>query len=219
MLTEKILIDFVRAQKIKLHFKKMKKHRHFIPSPSIFFGAIALFFFTLGYSAPEKKLTPPPVKKNPHPIWKALWGKPTMPETPITIIPLMFTHHIEAFGASNIPSSHGGHDNNNPMIAIVYKTFFAGTFVNSFNIRSYSIGIQRYWYEKKLKPNLNFAVGYRLGGILGYQNVRAWPYPQVLRYEPILPLLQIVSDITYWHVGVEFGYTADVVSGSFYFRF
>jgi hypothetical protein len=116
-------------------------------------------------------------------------------------------------------NSSGGHSNNNPMLAITYKGIFAGTFVNSFGIRSFSLGVQRYWFETSSAHKLRYALGYRLGLIQGYGGLTRQPYRFFCYNQPFLPFAQLVSNLTYQHVGVELGFTMNVLSGSAYLRF
>lgn len=160
-------------------------------------------------SAQNRKYFYDPCEKS---FWQKIWGKPA---NPLTIIPVMYSYHF--IGASG----GQGNDNNNPMISFSYKGFFLGTFVNSFSIRSYSLGFQRYLIEKNIVNHLTWDFGYRVGLIAGYKNAPHGAYYHALtsRYQPFIPFIQFISDLTYQHIGLELAYTANVISGSVYVRF
>lgn len=113
-------------------------------------------------------------------------------------------------------------DNPNPMLAVTYKGFFAGTLVNSYSIRTYVVGVQRYWIQGHPKKDWALQFGYRLGLMYGYQNTHLFaeksPLGWLCKNSPILPAAQAIFDVTYKHVGVELSWMDVVVTGSIYIR-
>jgi hypothetical protein len=147
--------------------------------------------------------TDDPVTEQPRSFWSKLWGTPA----PTAIYPGMFTFHLE-------PGSRD--DNwNNQLIAGTYKGFFAGTFINSFYDRGYAAGIQRVWDTEQLSDNFKNNVGYRLGLVTGYDE-RLMP---IAGKTPVLPFPQIIDDLTWKHVGIEFSWCFDTVSAGFVVTF
>ncbi len=132
-------------------------------------------------------------------FWSKLWGTPA----PTAIYPGMFTFHL-------MPSSRD--DNwNNQLIAGTYKGYFAGTFINSFYDRGYAVGVQRMWDTEQLSDNFKNSVGYRLGLVTGYDE-RLMP---IAGKTPVLPFPQIIDDLTWKNVGIEFSWCFDTVSAGF----
>lgn len=134
----------------------------------------------------------------------AVWG-----ETPENSVYLgMLTWHLQA-------SSRAHDEWNNQMIAVNYKSLFIGTFVNSFYDRSYTIGLMREVYSKKLSENNLISFGYRAGGLIGYTD----NIGDIGKYTPIIPFAQIYAHYQYKIFGIELQYTGIIISGVFYFTF
>ena len=112
----------------------------------------------------------------------------------------MFTFHMN-------PSSLKTRNWHQQMIAIQYKGIFAGTFVNSFYNRTYTLGISRSVYRKDSSShNWNLNIGYRLGALYGYKAGEA-PLSSAL---PVIPFIQGFAAISYLNTfGVEFNIVAD----------
>ena len=137
-------------------------------------------------------------------IGTAIWG-----ETPHDSVYLgMATWHLNA--TSRIQDEW-----NNQMIAINYKSLFVGTFINSFFQRSYTIGLMREVYRKKLTENTLISFGYRAGGLYGYND----KIGDIAEYTPIIPFAQVYVQYQYKIFGVELQYTGIIISGVFYFTF
>ncbi len=102
------------------------------------------------------------------------------------------------------------------MLAVSYNSFFAGTFINSYNIRTYVAGVQRYWVEKHPSVNVTWQLGYRLGLMYGYQIKGS---THLINKPPIFPAFEVISDLTYKHIGLELSWTDVVITGSLYVRF
>ncbi len=143
--------------------------------------------------------TATPAEQQPTGFWSKLWGTPA----PTAIYPGMVTFHLE-------PGSRD--DNwNNQLIAGTYKGYFAGTFINSFDDRAYAAGIQRVWATQKISDTVTNRVGYRVGLVTGYDE-RMVP---IAAHTPVLPFPQIIDDITWKHIGLEFSWCVDTVSAGF----
>ena len=76
-----------------------------------------------------------------------------------------------------------------------YHSFFAMTFINSFDNRTWALGIQRYLYQNKV-----FAVGYGAGLMYGYNGqlstVHGIPFKNSFLFKgDINPVLGLMGDI------------------------
>ena len=142
------------------------------------------------------------------------WGDPAQE---LTIIPDMYDYHI-------LRADHTRTNNNpNPILAVSYKGFFAGTFDNSYSIRTYIVGIQRYVIQGHPTPNFALQLGYRLGLMFCYQHKHLFngnnPLAWLNQNSPIFPAGQVIFDITYRHLGLELSWMNVVATGSIYIRF
>ncbi len=104
---------------------------------------------------------------------------------------------------------------NNELIGAGYKGFFAATLLNSFHDRAYIAGIQRYVYTQKFSNGFTQNFGYRLGFISGYDE-RMSPLTNV---SPLLPFPQLIYDISWKQVGVDFGFSGLALSAGFFYQF
>ncbi len=122
----------------------------------------------------------------------------------------MWTYHINA-------ASREDDNSNNELLGFVYKSIFAGTFLNSYDHRSYAVGVQRNLYTHQFvnHPNWNYYVGYRAGAIYGYDSRLS----HFAGESPIIPYASLMTSIRYKHFGWEVSYTGVVFSTSFYFAF
>ena len=81
------------------------------------------------------------------------------------------------------------------LAGFTYHSFFAMTFINSFNDRTYALGMQRYVYQNKI-----IALGYGFGLMYGYNgrlaNVGGIPFRNsfLFKYD-INPLACLLADI------------------------
>ena len=85
---------------------------------------------------------------------------------------------------------------NNNLVGLQYDGISAGTFRNSFNERSYFLGVGRKVYEKKLAKDLNVDLEYKAGGIYGYGD----KYPNI---SGVSPLVYPVIGVAYKVAGVD----------------
>jgi len=138
-------------------------------------------------------------------FWWKLWGN----TGPTNLYTGMWSYHVFTDSQDN--------QNNNPTFAVATHGFFLGTFVNSFYQQSVAGGIQRYWYDKTYSNDLNLRLGYRLGVIYGYHNINPNNFiGKITKNQPLVPLPQVISELTWHHVGVQVGYSGDVFSATFY---
>ncbi|MFN7980255.1 MAG: hypothetical protein U0Q11_00185 [Vicinamibacterales bacterium] len=129
----------------------------------------------------------------------ALWGTPQRS----TLYPGMWTRHLH----------HGGVDNNQA-VALGYRGYFAGTFVNSYHRRSYAVGFERSLHRREVAKDVTLGLGYRLGAIRGYDG-RLLP---VAGKVPVVPFAQAVGDVSWKRVGVEGTFCVRVVTAGFFIR-
>lgn len=142
--------------------------------------------------------------------WTKLKGKPT----PNRLMLGMFSLHLMQYFKP--PHGDKKRDNwNNQLIAFSYRGYFAGTLVNSLYKRAYVAGIERYWYSRKVSKHFGYDVGYRLGLITGYTQKTYW----IAKYTPVLPFPQVIFDLDFSHVQVEFYWCFQVIGAGFAYRF
>lgn len=105
----------------------------------------------------------------------------------------------------------------NDLVGVEYHSLFVATFINSFNDRTYTVGVQRnlFVHDFQNHPNLVYTLGYRLGGIYGYDS----RLMHLAGETPVLPFAQLVADLSYKRFGWEVTYTGIIVSTSFFWRF
>jgi hypothetical protein len=129
---------------------------------------------------------------------KALWGQ----AQESTAYLGMWTRHF-----------HPGVDNNQ-MIAIDYRGYFGGTFINSYGQRSYAAGFDRTLLSRTSSSNLAYGIGYRLGVIQGYDSRLL----SVAGKTPVVPFLQATGDLSWKRIGIEGTYCVRVVTWGFFVR-
>jgi len=100
-------------------------------------------------------------------------------------------------------------DNN--LIGGVYRGCYAGTFINSHDDRTTSIGWQRDFYTRT-REDLRLDVGYRFGIMHGYDEFS-------IGNSKLFPLLQFYADVAYKQVGVQFTWVGQAVTAGFLIRF
>jgi hypothetical protein len=102
---------------------------------------------------------------------------------------------------------------NNSLLGLSYRGYFAATFINSYGDRAVSAGIQR-----NFSPHANgfvkSALGYRVGLLSGYDE-RFFGIGDKL---PVIPFVQLVGNVDWRNLGVEFGYAGIVASVLFNLR-
>ncbi len=97
------------------------------------------------------------------------------------------------------------------LLAITYRGYFGGTFINSLDDRTWGAGVQRDVYRTEMGI-FSMEIGYRLGLLYGYDSMQ-------IANTGLFPLLQVYSDLHYEHVGVQFAWAGSTVTAGFFFRF
>lgn len=92
--------------------------------------------------------------------------------------------------------------------------WFGATFLNSFDRRAFTGGIQRTVTASAPRP-VRASLGYRLGFVTGYDE----RFVKLARRTPVLPLAQPYFLLDVSHVGIEVQYTFIVVSTALSYRF
>jgi hypothetical protein len=116
----------------------------------------------------------------------------------------MWTAHIS--GGTN----HDRAANNT--VGLVYKSFFAATFTNTYSRQSVAAGLERMWVTQQINTHTTLSLGYRLGLMYGYDK----RLMRLAGQTPILPFAQLLADFSYRRVGLEISYTGIVISAGFY---
>ena len=102
---------------------------------------------------------------------------------------------------------------NNSLIAVSWDWAYAATFINSFDERSYSAGIQETVARREFGL-VSLAAGYRIGLITGYDERLFRLAGEV----PVLPLLQPLVTLQADRLGIELSYSGVVASAALLFR-
>jgi hypothetical protein len=103
---------------------------------------------------------------------------------------------------------------NNWLIAVSYRGFFGGTFLNTFGRRAFTGGLQRTLVSHVREP-LAASLGVRLGVVTGYDG----RFMELARETPVLPLISAYGNVDVKRIGVEVSYTFVVVSIAMSYRF
>ena len=109
---------------------------------------------------------------------------------------------------------HPGVDDNQ-LIAMTYKGYFGGTFINSYDERTYGVGVQRDLLAKHVADRVKLHLGYRFGVIYGYDE-KLLPAAGKI---PIVPFVQPLAELSWKRAGIQASYCWLVVSGGFFVRF
>ena len=112
----------------------------------------------------------------------------------------MFTLHVN-------PDSLKTRNWHQKMLAIQYEGIFAGTFINSFYNRTYTLGLARKVYHTQSdSKHWGLDVGYRIGALYGYEPGQA----PLSSGSPVIPFIQAFAAISYRNTfGIEFNIVAD----------
>jgi hypothetical protein len=103
---------------------------------------------------------------------------------------------------------------NNWAVGLTTHGFFGATFLNSYNRRAYTGGLQRTLFATEPRP-INASLGLRLGFVTGYDG----RLMRLARKTPVLPLVQPFFMLEVEHVGFELQYTWVVMSVAVSYRF
>ena len=141
-----------------------------------------------------------------HPYLTALWGTPANE-------PRLY------LGMWSVHATDKKRNNHNQMLGGSYGMYTAGTLVNSYFKRAYTVGIQRFWLMGPLKHDINYELGYRLGLVTGYKGHNILGI-EAVKNSPIIPYVQLVFGLNYKYVGWEISAPSPyVLSTGFYIRF
>lgn len=103
---------------------------------------------------------------------------------------------------------------NNWVAGLSHRGWFGATFLNSYDRRAFTGGIQRTIAATAPRP-VRLALGYRLGFVTGYDE----RFVELAKKTPVLPLVQPFLLLDVLHVGIEVQYTFIVVSTAVSYRF
>ncbi|MBV53613.1 MAG: hypothetical protein CL816_06085 [Coxiellaceae bacterium] len=167
----------------------------------------ALFFFflliTVVYG--QSSSTPDESIGGHHALWSAIIGHPADSRVYLG----MWALHL---------SAEAIHDDNavNDLVALTYDGYSAGAFKNSYYDWTYAAAIQREVYEKNLAHNSSIHVGYRAGGIVGYDDRLCG---DLCSLSPVLPFVVPYINLQKNNVGFESQYGYTVLTAGLYYHF
>lgn len=110
----------------------------------------------------------------------------------------MWTTHLDDLGR--------GFDAN-WLVALGWRGMYGGTFVNSFGDRAFALGVERPLLRRD-EGSLAHGLGYRLGLVTGYDERLIG----LAGRTPILPVLQLMGDVSAGRTGVEVAWTGKVAT-------
>jgi hypothetical protein len=102
----------------------------------------------------------------------------------------------------------------NWLFAISHGPFFGGTFINSFNRRAYTLGVQKPVFGHG-GERARLTLGVRGGAVTGYDE----RFMKIAGKTPVMPLVSVYSIAEVGRAGVEVSWTMVVVSVAACFRF
>ena len=152
-----------------------------------------------------------PSKSDKKSVWKKIWGDPT----PNRLLLGLFSLHLMSLYKPSTDPNKQPPNWNNQLIGISYHGFFGATLVNSCNTRAYAAGIERYWFTTVVTPHFDYSLGYRLGLVTGYTQKTYY----LAKYTPVLPFPELIFDLSYRKVQVEFMWCFQVLGVGFAYRF
>ena len=136
----------------------------------------------------------------PESNWiSSIWGKPFNN----TVYFGMWTRHFQ---------QRTNHTKSNRLLALCYKSYYIGSFINSHSDRTYSIGVQRSLYNDTFYV-FEIEVGYRAGMMYGYKKyLRLWN-------TSFFPLVQLVADISLGNFVTQISWSWIVFTIGFGYKF
>ena len=139
------------------------------------------------------------IENEPRSFLRKLWGDPPKP----VIYLGMWTYHFR---------DHDGSCNwNNHAYGIEYNGYFVSSMVNTYHQQCGTIGITRDYFQRRLTKNIGISLGYRFGGIYGYDSKLKSISDFAEKYK-ILPYGQIYTHIIIKRVRFEISYINQLVS-------
>jgi len=103
---------------------------------------------------------------------------------------------------------------NNWLIGVTWRGYFAGTFLNSFGKRAYTAGIQGPIVQDR-SGALRSMLGVRAGAISGYDG----RFMKFANKTPVLPIASVFGMLEYQRTGIEVSYTFVILSAAITYRF
>jgi hypothetical protein len=125
-------------------------------------------------------------------------GGPTLPPTRLYVG--MWSTHLRDLSP---------HPTANWLIAVSHRGYFAGTFVNSFEERGWAGGVQRDLLRRG-EGSLSTSIGARAGLVSGYDERLLG----IGDRSPLFPFLQLLWNVDWHRLGVEFSWSGIVVSAA-----
>ncbi len=102
----------------------------------------------------------------------------------------------------------------NHLLGVSWGRYYAGTFVNSYDRRAYTAGVQG-TMVRWTPGAVGLGVGYRAGLVTGYDE----RFVPIARITPVLPLVQPRVNFDVRRIGVEFTYSGVIASAAMNYRF
>lgn len=134
-------------------------------------------------------------------------------EAPGPASPAMATRAYVEMWTFHVRDPHQGFEPNF-LRALGYRGFFGGTFLNSYDERSYGLGLQRSLVSGQAGP-LMVGVGYRAGLVSGYDR----KFMELAEELPALPFVQLLGQVDCRGLGLEVGYSGLALSATVSVRF
>lgn len=97
------------------------------------------------------------------------------------------------------------------MVGLTLRGYFAGSFINTFGDRTYAAGVARALTAGALGSGARYTLGYRLGGLYGYDSRLTW----LAAKTPVIPLAQITVNAEWKRMGVQLGWSTVANVGFF----
>ena len=115
-------------------------------------------------------------------------------------------------------SSQAIHDDNavNDLISVTYDGYSVGAFKNSYYDWTYAASFQREVYEKNWDHNSSLHIGYRAGGIVGYDDRLCG---DLCSKSPLLPFVVPYFNIQKNNIGFESQFAFTVLTAGLYYHF
>ncbi len=139
---------------------------------------------------------PPAVEKG---VLGSIWGEAAMD----TVYLGMWSYHFVDDNDEYQTTHH--------LVGLTYKGIYAGTFENSRDERTWSVGVQRDFYRTRF-GSFNTEIGYRLGMMHGYDKMQ-------LGDTGLFPLFQMYTDVRYKNIGMQFSWGGSALTAGFLIRF
>ncbi len=168
---------------------------------SAFFPASVVYAFDYGVEPGTAQHTIPETidEIRESEVLGLLWGEPGED----TIMLGMWSYHFV--------DNDDSYQTNNQLLAVSYKGYYAGTFINSHDNRTWSLGVERDIYRAGM-DSLAVSVGYRAGIMYGYETMQIFE-------TKLFPLFQVYTNLSYKWVGVQLTWAGSVVTSGFVFKF